>query len=305
MAPVRTIEQYKEWMQFHPYGANHTVTTRGEHPDRLEEHRKAMKRLAKNWHKPGTPLHQLHTPGYIFKLDADNSKHPPTLHDMRTNRAQTTARFAGLFQRIMNGQHFDRRWRRAMTLRPRLGEDINRDFVLDPRGQGLGNVPEGAPSVCLPIDTERVNGVPAAAAAAAAANGLPPPRPSGPHNQRTHLSKHKGGYVRVYCGTDIEGRGVQVSLHTLVCMAYHGQPEMLKEARGNKAAVYQQVSHICGNPWCVNPRHLEWADTGHNGKWGATPDKAYLEQRHTDPAQPGNIYQKPNDGMFWRLNDGF
>lgn len=228
-------------------------------------HLEALYSFCAHWRDPGTPLCRLAQPSFALRLPGDTER--PTLTDLLEDEATTVVRFAYLFDRIMTGNWFDDRWVPMMGQGNRTGEDIARDFILDPFGRGPQDAVRdpNAVSLCCPIRREAVN----------------PHGRSEPYDspQRTYLSRHRDGYVRVNFGTDDQGRAVQVYLHTLVCMAYHGPPAILQAATANKAAVYQQVGHICGNPWCISFRHLEWCDKSKNALTGMPPTY-YLEQRH-------------------------
>ena len=49
-------------------------------------------------------------------------------------------------------------------------------------------------------------------------------------------------------------RGAPVRAHRLICILVHGEPPTSKH----------HAAHSCGNPSCVNPKHLRWATPSEN-----------------------------------------
>lgn len=202
----------------------------------------------------------------------------PRLSDMTTLQ-QREERFTALFQRIMVGPWLPGLWARDGEMGTPAAEDLARDIALNYRKQGEDV--EGSYSLCLPVVGSMVN-----------ATGR-----RGPYKERSYLSQHKNGYIRVNLGTDALGKPVQVYLHTLICMAFKGPPQLLE----GEEAKYQQVSHLCGNPWCINHRHMEWSD--HKGNIQVGLSRPYLEQRHEDDVSEHPFMWRQGNYMWWEADN--
>lgn len=60
----------------------------------------------------------------------------------------------------------------------------------------------------------------------------------------------KDGYVTVLLGKGVQGQSVFEPAHRLVCFVFNGPPPN---------GQHKHVNHLCCNPSCLNPRHLQWA----------------------------------------------
>jgi hypothetical protein len=61
--------------------------------------------------------------------------------------------------------------------------------------------------------------------------------------------RRSSGYGAHNLPTGSKNKKINVDAHRYVCELAHGKPEAGMEA-----------AHSCGDPLCVNPRHLRWAD---------------------------------------------
>lgn len=252
-----------------PQPARNSLRTRCKPAARTRFFKAAMERLSMHWRHPGTPMHRLQKPSWALRFTRRDPL-KPRLSDMATSE-QCSLRFTALFRRIMRGRWLPKLWETEMGTSPQCAaDDLARDIGLNYRKKG--EVVKGSPSLCLPVVGSMVN-----------VTGR-----RGPYQQRSYLSAHKNGYIRVNLGTDEEGKPVQVYLHTLICMAFKGAPEQLEDGR------YQQVSHLCGNPWCINHRHMKWSD--HKGNLDMGLQDPYLEQRHENDVAERPLTQ-------WRMGD--
>jgi hypothetical protein len=64
-----------------------------------------------------------------------------------------------------------------------------------------------------------------------------------------HFNIHNGDYLRMICGVKSNNKSVVEYAHRLVCFAFNGPPH---------PASHKVVSHLCNNPTCLNPRHMQW-----------------------------------------------
>jgi hypothetical protein len=67
--------------------------------------------------------------------------------------------------------------------------------------------------------------------------------------QVKHFNIHKGGYLRMFGGLRPNNKKVVECAHRLVCFAFNGPPPH---------SSHKVVSHLCNNPTCLNPRHMQW-----------------------------------------------
>ena len=75
-------------------------------------------------------------------------------------------------------------------------------------------------------------------------------------------------YHEIYDKTTKEKYGT----HRLICAEYHGNPPTDKH----------QVNHLCCNPGCVNPNHLEWTTPQENIHYAYTHGNKKLKLSRAD-----------------------
>jgi hypothetical protein len=68
-------------------------------------------------------------------------------------------------------------------------------------------------------------------------------------NKVKYFNIHKGGYLRMICGSGSVNTNIVEYAHRLVCFAFNGPPHPASD---------KVVSHICNNPYCLNPKHMQW-----------------------------------------------
>lgn len=76
--------------------------------------------------------------------------------------------------------------------------------------------------------------------------------------------KHNKEYLLVWVGSDDAGKRILEHAQRLVCLAFHGGPRL---ATADPNAPYDWrlvVNHLCCNPCCLNPRHLQWTTQREN-----------------------------------------
>lgn len=186
-----SIAEYETWMRLVPSWpqeagepALNGLRTRDEVDDREAAFDAAMENLSLIWRARGTPMRRLRKGAKLsWALRKPSDSFKPTLSGMRTKR-QRKKRFTTLFRRIMRGPWFPQLWAPGEMGGNRAGSDLARDIGLNYRKRG--EVAQDSPSLCMPVVGSMVN-----------ISGR-----QEPYKDRSYLSHHKDGYIRVYLGKD-------------------------------------------------------------------------------------------------------
>lgn len=242
VAPFQSVDQYKLNLGVAPHGPNLIATSHNLQnvQDMCEQ---ALDRLANTWHSPETRMRRLAKPSYAFRLQDSPPK--PVLQDLM-QPPLASQMWKALLERVINGPWMDGAWH-STVVQPWSFQHLCYNYVR----MVNGNVPPDAPSVCLPINTADI------------------PAAGGKYHTRHYLCAHRDGYIMVNLGTDANGQPLTIPLHTILTFAFHGPPQTVPGHEGSDSddsddddvsnmQRYQEVGHLCGNPWCVNYRHLVW-----------------------------------------------
>lgn len=193
----------------------------------------ALTRLASEWTSPNTRVGNLVNPGYAFRTHDQPPR--PTQANLR-DIAEASLMWYTLLSRIMNGDWIDPSWK-TLVLPPWTMEHLCYRFKL----QIDGNIEPDTEDLCIPFNSDLL------------------PDAQGPLHTRHNLAAHRDGYIMVYLGTDHLSRPLQVPLHAILALAFHGPPNLVAET-----GRMQEVAHTCNHPWCINPRHLRWCSHAEN-----------------------------------------
>lgn len=234
-----SVSEYKQALNLEPGGQNSIITNHDINAmqARCQE---ALQNLATHWNDPATRMHRLHKPSYAFRLQ--NAPPKPELADLlQVNTA--TQMWRALLERIIRGDWIDPAWR-TQPQQPWTFEHFCHKFVL----LRNGNLPPHPKSLCIPLNTTDI------------------PPASGPLHTRHYICAHPNGYIMVNLGTDQHGRAVSIPLHTILAVAFHGTPQEVEHSDNSDidgdlnphTTRFQEVSHMCGNPWCICYRHIRW-----------------------------------------------
>jgi hypothetical protein len=242
------LDDYKQTLQVAPHGPNLIATSHNLQQVQAEC-QQALNRLANSWHQSHTRMDGLVKPSYVFRLQ-DAPPKPQLAQLMQPHIA--TQMWQALLERVLTGPWMDPAWQ-TQVQQPWTLEHLCYMFVL----MANGNIPPNAPAVCLPVDID----------------ALPPG--AGPYHLRQYLSKHGDGYIMVNLGTNDASDTISIPLHTIITFAFHGPPQLVPVHDNSDSSSsssssesssgdddddmrYQEVGHLCGNPWCINFRHLVW-----------------------------------------------
>lgn len=230
-----TVDAYKNALGI-GVGPMYEVRTSHTRRDVVNNCVDALVRLASDWHFNGTIMSRLAKPSYVFRLQ--DAPHRPTLGDL-LDPSTATEMWLALFNRLLAGAWVDPAWKAHV--------DTDKAWEMDALCYKFkkalnGNTDPEGEDLCLPVRHDLIPG-----------------GRRGPLHTRHYLSSHKDGYIRVNLGTDEHGTPVQPCLHTIIALAFHGSPDF-----NHATGAWQEVCHLCNNPWCINPRHIYWCSHQEN-----------------------------------------
>lgn len=232
----KDVPHYKSTLGIGVVGLNHQVVTQHNPDEVMMECVEALNRLSSEWSRTPSRLHLLHKPSYAFRL-ADVAGARPQLSDLVDDMERSSSMWHALLSRVMDGVWVDQEWKVNIPS-PWSMQHLCYKFRL----MMNGNIPPSGEELCLPI---RADLIPAA---------------SGPFHTRHYLSPHvHDGYIRVNLGTTTAGAALALPLHVIIAEAFHGPPMIVLQT-----GKLQEVCHSCGNPWCINPRHIYWCSHAEN-----------------------------------------
>lgn len=115
-----------------------------------------------------------------------------------------------------------------------------------------GTEVRGAASMCIPIDGQQ----------------FPPFKKDEAEGQgeKHYVRINNWNYAWLYVGSAGSGNSRRELLHRLICTAWHGAPKEYTDGRGYRR--WEEVSHTCQHPYCLNPKHMEWSQHAANMRVG-------------------------------------
>jgi hypothetical protein len=249
-AAVQTVNEYKEKLNLVPQGPN-TIATSHDQQAVMDTCQEALQRLATSWHSPNTRMSKLAKPSYAFRL-ADSPPKPTLFALMDPTTA--ALHWKAMLERVMQGPWIDAAWQTHVAT-PWTFEHLCYKFVC----MANGNIHPNAPALCLPLNTQDI------------------PPAAGPLHTRHYLARHRDGYIMVNLGLDQDGSPLTIPLHTILAVAFHGPPQPIISADTDSdsgqpqpppqpplATKFQEVGHLCDNPWCIQHTHLAWCSHKEN-----------------------------------------